>query len=215
MSDQGHPVERILSTGLRRLLMWAAPLVVAGLVFRAPMPNAGLFEYTIAHLAILQIATFAFAIEMSSLTDQHWFHSLRRPWLAGVASLVAGVVGFSSLLTLASSAAAGYEPSLQFLQLLSSMDIAWVVAGLYIGSRSLTGNRVALVAGSALLVACVVSLAVYLTVVGFAPDGGWHVDGSQMWRIVIPSDVMAAVVTTSVLSVASRRQPTLQASPQS
>lgn len=213
--DGLHPIETTLSTGLRQLLIWGAILSAAGLVFGAPSEGDGLFAYTIAHLTIVQIITFHFAIRIAPLTDSPWFESTRRPWLASVASEVAAVVGFSALLTLASSAAARYDVSLQFLQLLSSLDIAWVVATLYIGARLLWGNRVALVAGSGLLIACVVSIAMYLTIVGFTADGGWLVDGGEMLRVVLPSDVMAAVLSLTVLFVASRRHATEQARLQS
>lgn len=206
MTTSVYPVEQILRKGLRRLLIWAPLLVIVAFVIGAPPSDEGLYSYTLAHLAILQIITFAFAIEIGPLADLGWFESLRRPWLARVSAMVAAVVGFSALLTLASSAAARYDPSLQFLQLLSSLDIAWVVAGLYLGARALWGKRIAVVAGSLLLVACVVSIALYLDAVGFAADGGWLVDGAQMWRIVIPSDVMAAVITITTLLVAARRQ---------
>lgn len=206
-----HPVEKILAVGLRRLLAWGVPLSVLALLFAAPPPNEGLWAYTLTHLTIVQVATFIFAIEMAGLTDRPWFPHLRRPWLASVASLVAGVVGFSALLTLATSAAARYDVSLQFLQLLSSLDIAWVVAALYLGARRLSSRRVATVAATALLAACVVSIAVYLSRVGFTVDGGWLVDGGELLRVVLPSDVVAALISLAVLLRAARQpQPTAQ-----
>lgn len=201
---QTHPIEKILSKGLRRLLQWMIPLTVVALVVPAPGPDGQLWAYTLAHLTILQVATFSFVIETAGLTSSPWFEHLRRPWLASSASLVALAVGFSALLTLATSAAARYDVSLQFLQLLSSLDIAWVVAALYLGALRLWGRRIALIAGSLLLIACVASIAVYLSVVGFDSDGGWLVDGAQIMTIVIPSDVMAAIISVTVLLVASR-----------
>jgi glycosyltransferase A (GT-A) superfamily protein (DUF2064 family) len=77
--------------------------------------------------------------------------------------------------------------------------------------------RTGLVLGTLLLVACVTSIATYLVVVGFEPDGGWLVEGTEMIRIVISSDVMAAVISVTILLGASRltRQRTAQPSPQS
>lgn len=212
-----HPIETILGTGLRRLLAWGVTLSALGLIFGAPGPDSGLWAYSNSHLTIIQVATFLLVVELASLTDEPWFEGVRRAWLASSASLIAAAVGFSALLTLATSAAARYDVSLQFLQLLSSLDIAWVVAALYLGTRALSTNRLAIPAGSALLIACVASIAVYLSAVGFTPDGGWLVDGAELLRIVLPSDVMAAIISLTVLLIASTRkdQPTAQARLQS
>ena len=180
-----HPVELILATGLKRLLMWGIPLSLAMFLIPAPGPDDGLLFYSLAHLIVLQIATFGFAVEMTSLTDEPWFTHTKRAWLASVASLVAAVVGFSALLTLATSAAARYDVSLQFLQLLSSLDIAWVVAALYVGARKLWGKGLGLLLGSVILAACVGSIALYLQTVGFTESGGWLIDGDALFRIVI------------------------------
>ena len=211
-----QPLETILAVGLRRLLAWGVPLSAVALLLRGPEPDQSLWAYSLTHLTIVQVASFLFAIEMADLTDRPWFSHVRRPWLASVASLVATVVGFSALLTIATSAAARYDVSLQFLQLLSSLDIAWVVAALYLGSRRLWNQKRATIAGSLLLVACVASIAMYLSVVGFTPDGGWLVDGSALMRIVLPSDTVAAIVSLTVLLLASRGdQPIKQARLQS
>jgi hypothetical protein len=211
-----HPIETILSTGLKRLLQWSIPLSLLALVFPAPRGD-GLFAYLLIHLTVLQIATFLFAVEMAPLTDDPWFRQIKRSWLASSASLVAAAVGFSALLTLATSAAARYDASLQFLQLLSSLDIAWVVATLYLGSRKLWSKPIALTLASILLGMCVLSIAIYLSTVGFTTDGGWLFDGAHMMRIVIPSDTIAAIIALSVVLVASHRSiaPIEQPSPQS
>jgi hypothetical protein len=211
-----HPLESVLGTGLRRLLQIAIPLSLLALVFPASS-NEHLLIYVLVHLTVLQIATFAFVIEVSALLTAAWFGGLRRRWLASAVSLVAATVGFSALLTLATSAAARYDVSLQFLQLLSSMDIAWVVAALYLGARQLWGKRVGVALGSFLLAACVWSIAVYLDSVGFTNSGGWLVDGDEMLRIVLPSDLMAAVLSVTVLLLGGRKADyrTEQARPQS
>lgn len=197
---------------MRRLLQWAIPLTAFALILGAPPPDEGLLAYSLTHLTIVQVATYLFALEVGSLTDEPWFSGSARPWLASVASLVAAVVGFSALLTLATSATARYDVSLQFLQLLSSLDIAWVVATLYLAVRHISREVVSIAAGAGLLVACVVSIAMYLVVVGFTPQGGWLVDGEQLLRIVLPSDTFAAILSLSFLLVASRSadQPTAQ-----
>lgn len=211
-----HPLEAILAIGLNRLLMWGVPLSIGMLLVRAPAADDGLLLYTLVHLTVVQIATFTLLMKLTHLTDQPWFTHTKRAWLASVASLVAAAVGFSGLLTLATSAAARYDVSLQFLQLLSSLDIAWVVAALYIGARKLWGNGTALVLGSVILAACVASIALYLQAVGFTDSGGWLVDGAAMYRIVVSSDTVAAVLALAVLLAASRSdQRTEQARPHS
>jgi hypothetical protein len=186
---------------------------VAALVLKAPAPGEGLYLYSLTHLVLVQVATLALVLELAPLTDRPWFTHTRRPWLASAASLVAAVVGFSALLTLATSAAARYDPSLQFLQLLSSLDIAWVVAALYIGTLQMWRRVPAVLLGSALLAGCVASIAIYLKVVGFTEAGGWLVDGAALWRIVIPADTASAIASVGALLWADQR--TAQPSPQS
>ena len=215
-STSRHPLEAILAVSLKRLLMWGVPLSIGMFLIRAPAADDSLLFYNLAHLTVLQLATFGLAMELTPLTDQPWFTHTKRAWLASVASLVAAVVGFSALFTLATSAAAGYDVSLQFLQLLSSLDIAWVVAVLYIGARKLWGNSTAVVLGSIILAACVASIALYLQTVGFTETGGWLIDGAAMYRIVISSDTVAAILSLTVLFAAVRSvQRTEQAKPHS
>jgi amino acid permease len=130
---------------------------------------------------------------------------------------VALVTGFAALLMLATAAAGRYDPSMQFLQLLSAMDIAWVTAALFFGARKLWGPRWAWLLGAVIVLACVASIAAYLGAVGFSADGGWIVDARKMWTIVIPSDMAAAVAAIAVLLAAGWpvSQPTEQRSPQS
>lgn len=45
----------------------------------------------------------------------------------------------------------------------------------------------------------------YLTVVGFAPDGGWQVDGGALFTHVLPYDMAAATVAIVTLIVGARR----------
>ena len=211
-----HPLETTLGTALRLLLIWGVPLSLAALIFPAPSPGDSLLVYVTVHLIVLQTATLVLTIRLAPLSDTPWFAGLRYQWLASAASLVAVAVGFAALLTLATAAAARYDPSLQFLQLLSSLDIAWVVAALYLGSRVLWSKTAALVAGTVILIACVASITLYLNEVGFTSDGGWLVDGQAMMTIVLPADMVAAVISITVLLLASRRsQPTAQAKPQS
>lgn len=214
--QSAHPLESALGVGLRRLLQWGIPLSLLALIFEAPGPQDGLLGYNLAHLVVLQVAALLLAAELAPLLDRPWFPAVSRSWLASAASLIAIVTGFAALLTLATSAAARYEPSLQFLQLLSSLDIAWVTAALFYGAWKLWGRPMAWVLGSLIVVACVASIAVYLNVVGFTESGGWLVDASRMMTIVIPADIVAAVVALTVLLSAGWKsdQPIEQRNPQ-
>jgi hypothetical protein len=51
---------------------------------------------------------------------------------------------------------------------------------------------------------CVISLTRYLATIGFGADGGWDVQGAQMTRLVIPADVIAAVLTIGALVLGAR-----------
>lgn len=212
-----HPLQKALGLGLKRLLQWGIPLSAALLLFPAPPPDDGLLAYNLVHLGVLQVAALLFAAEIQNLLDQPWFPDVRRPWLASAASLVALVTGFAALLTLATSAAARYDASLQFLQLLSSLDIAWVTAALFFGAMQLWRPSLAWAAAVAIVVACIGSIAAYLIEVGFTPEGGWIVSGPDLMTIVIPADTVAALISITVLLVASQRtdQLTAQRSPQS
>lgn len=211
-----HPLESGLAIAVRYLLAFGVPIAVIGLIVKAPSPDDGLLAYNLVHLLVLQLAALALAVALSRLLDTPWFGGNKRPWLASAASLVAIVTGFAALLTLAASAASRFDPSLQFLQLLSSLDIAWATAALYLGARALWGSKVAMAVALGLIVACVASIAAYLASVGFTDAGGWLADGGEMMRLVIPADMIAAAVAIGVLLIANGNQgPTEQRSPQS
>jgi hypothetical protein len=60
------------------------------------------------------------------------------------------------------------------------------------------------VAGVIVGVVCVWSIWKYLTVVGFAQDGGWLVDSAALFRHVLPYDMAAAVVAILALVSGAR-----------
>lgn len=129
----------------------------------------------------------------------NWPSGRRR--LAAASSLVALTTGAVALLTLASSAALRLEPSLQFLQLLSTLDIAWAGAAIALGSYLRWGTWAARPGGVVLGVFCLFSIWRYLDIVGFTTTGGWQVSGSDLLRYVIPYDVVAAAVAVLILLV--------------
>jgi len=180
-----------------------------------------LLARTTVHLTGLVTMALAIALQLAPLVESVWFTD--RDWpdvrkrLAAAATLIALVALVVGLVTLATSAALRLQPSMQFLQILSSLDIAWAVTALVIGTRLLRGNGAAVVAGVALDAVCVGALWNYLRVVGFEPDGGWLLDGDKLRQLVIPADMVAATVALIVLGLGLRRlsQPIEQASDQS
>lgn len=196
-------------------LLVAAPWLVAGLGisivgFLIPSGRASPTVLFIVQLTLLVALGLGLADRLAGfLVDDGWFANpgwspFRRAFAAAVVLVIipTGVVG---LVTLASSATIGYDPSLQFLQLLSALDIVWAGAALLYGSFLLWGRSVARVAAALLGVVCVASLWNYLNVVGYGPNDEWLVDGGELARLVIPLDMLAAVVALVVVVAGLRR----------
>lgn len=211
-----HPFERALGIATRWVLIGAG-LSILGLAVPQPGSEGPRLLLVSAHLVALTAFSIALTTRLSPLFDRPVFLGLspaaRR--LGTDAALVALVTGAVALVTLASSAALRLQPSLQFLQLLSALDIAWSTSALQTGVRRLRSPSAGLAAGVLLGVACVASLVNYLRVIGFGPDAGWIVDAPRMAALVLPVDLVAAVLAIGSLVAASRRQPTVQRSPQS
>ncbi len=197
---------------LEEAVVAAFPWLLAGLVAAVPLllvpQTVDRIWVLIVHLSALVAYTLALIVRLAGFSDLKWFPA--RDWppprrrFAAAASLIVIVTGVIGLMTLASSAAMRYEPSLQFLQLLSALDIAWVVAGTFLAVRWLWGRNAGLAAGVMMGIICVISIALYLDEVGLDADSGWLVDGNRMLQLVIPFDVAAAVITIGLLSVAAQ-----------
>lgn len=201
-------------TPMERAVLAAVPFLVAGLVLSLPLL---LVTWTpppmrpvIVHLSGLVLLGLAAAVWLAPLAGADWF--LGRAWSAWwrlVASGVTVVVittGVVGLVTLASSAALQFPPSMQFLQLLSALDIAWAGGALVVGAHRAWGRAAAVAAGVVLGVVCVFAIWRYLDVVGFGPSGEWIVDGPALWRNVIPADTAAALVGIAVFAYGTWRQ---------
>jgi len=196
-----NPLERALIVTVQ----WLVPaLALSALLLAVPEPDDP-FVLFIAQLAAIVAFGVALAVQMTRLVaSDDWFSGTGWPpgrrRLAAASTLVALTTGAVALLTLASSAALRLEPSLQFLQLLSALDIAWVGAAIALGSFLRWGTRAAAWISAMMLgVFCVFSIWRYLDIVGFTSAGGWKVSGSDLMRHVIPFDVVAATVAITIL----------------
>lgn len=186
----------------------AGGLVATPVLFLVPS-GTQVFFVSVAHLSLLVAFGLALTLALAPLITDDWFAD--RLWgasrrrLAGGVALVVIATGVVALVTLASSAALRLEPSLQFLQLLSSLDISWVASAVIVGGHRLWSRPAAGLAGLVIGAACVLSIWNYLRIVGFTDDGGWLLDGTELMRLVIPFDVMAGIIAGAVLFIGTRR----------
>ena len=191
---------------MERAVLAAVPFLLVGLVLSLPLllvswepPPTTL---VIVHLSALTLLGLAAAVRLAPLAGDDWF--LGRGWSGFWRLAASGVVvvvlvtAMVALVSLASSAALRYPPSMQFLQLLSAVDIAWVVAAFVIGAGRAWGRGAAAAGGVIVGIVCVAAIGRYLDIVGFGPDGEWIVDSTQLWRNVIPADMAAALVAVAV-----------------
>jgi len=172
------------------------------------LPADDLLATTIVHLGLLVALLYMLADRLLPSIDPLWFGRAGSPGMrqfGTAAALTSLVTGFIALVTLATSAGLRLQPSLQFLQLLSAMDIAWVVTGSMIGFTWLAGRTAGRLAGAVIGIMCVGAQWRYLEVVGFTADGGWLLSAADLNRLVLPFDTMAALVTLGSVFIAIRR----------
>ena len=195
-------------------MLAAVPFLVVGLVLSIPLLlvpwDPPPLTLVTVHLSALVLLGVVAAVLLAAFAGADWF--LGRGWsgfwrLAAsgttVIVLATGVVG---LVTLSSSAALRLPPSMQFLQLLSALDIAWAAAALVVGAHRAWGRPAAIVGGVILGVVCVAAIWRYLDIVGFGPNGEWIVDGGALWRNVIPADMAAALVAVVIFAYGTWRR---------
>jgi hypothetical protein len=172
-----------------------------------PQPTDPLLTVTV-HLVLLVAFAVGLTFHLAPLADEPWFSGLEmgirgRRALTWVAVVVM-VTGATGLVTLATSAGLRYDPSLQFLQMLSALDIAWAAAALTLGVRRRFSGRWAALSAVGLGIVCVWAIWRYLDVVGFTSDGGWLLSASDLNRLVLPYDMGAAVVALFAFSAGIR-----------
>jgi hypothetical protein len=201
------PLEHALLVTLRFLVVSLAFTLV--LLAVPPIDSSRLLLAVLAHLSLVVAVGLALAALVVRRSDERWFvgGSALSERIATATTIVVLVTGFVALVTLASSAALRLEPSLQFLQLLSALDIAWVTTATMVGYGWWMGRRTGVVASLVVAVVCIWSIWAYLDAVGFTDEGGWLVDGAALWRYVLPFDIMAAVIGVTGILVGSSRRP--------
>lgn len=194
---------------IARAVGWVLPgTVIAASGLLISSEGDGSLGLVTLHLTLLVAFGYAAAMDMSRFPHRPSFVHLGPAgrWVATAALVIALTTGVVALVTLASSAALRYAPSMQFLQLLSALDIAWVTAATLIGVSWLTNRTIGLAAAAAVAGVCVWSIRSYLDHVGFGADGGWVVDASALMRFVVPYDTASAVLAVAVITFGSRRR---------
>lgn len=171
----------------------------------------------LVQLGLLSLFAVFLTFRLLGYLDTIWFdrkamrHPLRfqRRVLATGLSTIVIVTGTVGLATLASSAALRYQPSTQFLQLLSALDIAWAVATVMVAAYWLWGRRYAVAGGLAVVAVCLWAIWRYLDNVGFGPNGGWRLRAAPLWEYVLIYDMAIAVIAIGLLWLAIRRRSAL------
>ena len=130
-----------------RTMIWASAGSAAAVpLLIAPPTDDPMLPFTL-HLIALTLFIVALTFHLAPITDREWFGgtslSSSARWALGGAWTVVLVTGATGLVALATAAALRFDPSLQFLAVLSALDIAWVVAAIGVGARRRWGGGAA------------------------------------------------------------------------
>ncbi len=193
---------------IERALLRTIPWLAAGLVAALPLllvdVRGNRITWFILQLTGLVAFGLGLTFSLMELADDSWFTwagwTLTWRLVGSGVSIVILVSGAVGLVALATSAALRFDPSVQYLQILSALDIAWAGAGVAIGAYRAWGRAAAIGGGSMLGVLCVWSIWNYLNTVGLGPAGEWVVSGSDLMLFVIPYDVAAAVAALGLFA---------------
>jgi hypothetical protein len=192
---------------LLRSLPWLAVGFAFALLVRFTrgrlMPALRITIFTV-HLSAMLALVLTAALVLVPLTSSEWFQN---SGLSEVGRLMASGAFLTLLLTagiaavsIASSAALAYRPSLSYLQLLAAADAGMATAGTTVGMAWAFGPAVAALGGASVAAVCVWSIWRYLDVVGFEANGGWKVDKPALWRYVYPYDIAALIVVVAAIA---------------
>ena len=199
------PLERCFLVAVR----WLIPGLIAALPLLLINKHDDLLVTTTVQLSAIVLALLALSLHVAPITDERWFTGIASDagrLFATAAAVVALVTGYAALITLTSSAALRLDPSMQFLQLLSALDIAWVVSATVIGVRWRWGVSWGRAAGTMMAIVCVWSIWRYLDQVGFGAEGQWLVSRDALMRLVLPFDTVAAVIAVGAVLVGMRHR---------
>lgn len=199
------------------------PWLPGGLVVSLPLllltqANDRRWEAMI-HLSLLVLFLFALSWRLGRSGDHPWFadrgwSESRRRLVTNVALIII-LTGVAVVVTLASSAAMRYQPSLQFPQLLSALESLGLSPEPHLPCVPY-GETVPPSQRPMMSIIYVLSIGLYLAAVGLFADQGRLVDGEQILRLVLPFDVAAAAITIGLtVSPVGCAQETEQASAQS
>ncbi len=194
------PIERALV----RTVQWLAGGLLASLPLLLIDTGGDPTVIFLIHLGVLVAFGLALTVALLPMSGADWFAGSGWGVMAKLMGSGAGIVvlttGAVGLVTLASSAALRYDPSTQFLQLLSALDIAWVTAAVLIGAQRAWSKRAGVIGGVTMGFVCVWSIWYYLDAVAFGPNGEWVVSGSNLSTRVIPFDTAAAIVAVGIFA---------------
>ncbi len=184
-------------------------LLVPSTTDKAALIATSTLHLSASMLFALGVTLWAVLPAFRAWPNEGWFARLPEPLrlLAAAAVHIAAVAGVTLLVVLAWGAALRFAPSLQYLQIISALDIVWgLVAIVALGPvvvRSARSLWLGGAAGVAFIAYCQWPLVRYLANVGFTDDGGWKVDGAAMWRYILPYDMMAAALALAIASAAA------------
>lgn len=199
------PIERAL---IRTVVWLMAGLVASLALFLIDVSGDPTVAF-LFHLGALVAFGLALTVALLPMSGADWFAGSRwgvaRRLVGGGVGIVVLTTGVTGLVTLASSAALRYDPSTQFLQLLSALDIAWVTAAVIIGAQRAWSRTAAVIGGVMMGAVCVWSIWFYLDAVGFGPNGEWIVSGSDLATRVIPFDTAAAIIALGMFAFGTAR----------
>ena len=199
---------------LLRSLPWLFGGLLAALLAllgRKPLTAGPRIIVFTVHLSAMLGLVLVASLTLAPLTSAAWFQGsglseVSRQIASGVFATLLLTTGIA-IVSIASSAALGYPPSLSYLQLLSAADAGMATAGVAIGLSWMAGPVVTSIGALLMAAVCVWSIWCYLDKVGFTDEGGWLVDRQALWRYVYPFDLAALALVIVALTMGALLAP--------